>query len=73
MAADGLTNLSTTQLEGLVRLIYKGDLPCPITRSTLMSMGLNHEATEGDLLIGLEQRPALAVLSAVLAERRALR
>ncbi|MEZ4470109.1 MAG: hypothetical protein R3F60_04730 [bacterium] len=70
MAADGLINLSTAQLEGLVRLIYKGDLPCPISRATLMTMGLNHEATEADLLLGLDRRAALAVLAAVLAERR---
>jgi len=66
----GLTGLSTEELVGLVRLIHREILPCPIQASELMSMGLNKVVHEGAMLVGLDRHAAMTVLAAVIAERR---
>ena len=68
----GLTGLTTQELVGLVRLIHRKTLPCPIQASELIAMGLNKVVHEGALLVGLDQSAAMAVLTAVIAERRRL-
>lgn len=70
MIARGLTELDTDQLTDLLRKVHHGTLPCPFSRATLLSMGLNVLAERGDLLFGLEARAVRAVLTAVIAERR---
>ena len=66
----GLTGLTTEELVEVVRLIHRETLPCPIQASQLMAMGLNKVVHEGALLVGLDRSAALAVLTAVIAERR---
>ncbi len=66
----GLTGLTTDELVEVVRLIHRETLPCPIQASQLMAMGLNKVVHEGALLVGLDRSAALAVLTAVIAERR---
>ena len=69
-AGTGLTDLSTEELEKLLRLIHHGELSCPIARSTLMAMGLNRISESCSILLGLETRAVRAVLVSVLAERK---
>ena len=71
--AGGLTKLTDEQLAKLLRSIYRGELECPFGRSDLLMRGLNAAAEEGDLLFGLDERGVRAVISATLAERRALK
>ena len=71
--AGGLTKLTDEQLTKLLRSIYRGRLECPFGRSDLLMRGLNAVAEEGDLLFGLDERGVRAVISATLAERRALK
>ena len=66
----GLTGVPTAQLTALLRLLYQGRVPLPVSRSGLLSMGLHPLADEGDVLLGLDDRAARAVLVAVIAERR---
>ena len=70
MNRGGLTQLSTSDLRKLARLIYKKHLPCPFKRSDLLVRGLNSLADHGDLLIGQEAEVILLLISAVLSERR---
>ena len=72
-SALGLSPVPDEDLEDLVRLIYKGHIPFPLERRRLLELGMNRLADHGDVLIGLDERGTRAVLSAVLAERRARR
>lgn len=67
----GLTRVADAELEGLLRALYKSRFELPLTRQTLLSMGLHGLADHGNVIIGLDARGLQAVLVAVLAERRA--
>lgn len=69
--AGGLIEIATPDLEQLRREIRKGLLPCPPTGSGLVACGLSHLVGKVDVLASLERAGCLAVLDAVLAERRA--
>ena len=69
-AGLGLTALSTDHLQKLLRMVHRGELECPFSRSILMSMGFNRVAEEGTALIGLNEKAVRAVLVSVLAERQ---
>jgi hypothetical protein len=69
-SGQGLTGVTTEELVDLLRLIHRGQLPCPIKASELMAMGLNKVAYQAALLVGLDRQAATAVLVAVIAERR---
>ena len=69
-AGLGLTALRTDHLEQLLRMVHRKELVCPITRATLMGMGLNRIAEDGTVLIGLDEKAVRAVLISVLAERK---
>lgn len=66
----GLTRVPTGELEQLLRLHYRGNLPLPLTRATMMAMGLNRLSVDAELLLGLDAPAFKAVLVAVIAERR---
>jgi len=66
----GLTELSTEELEDLLRRIYRGELSSPMRRSELLTLGLNRVADRGELLVGLDHAAARALLVGVLAERK---
>ncbi|MBX3250967.1 MAG: hypothetical protein KF901_27570 [Myxococcales bacterium] len=72
-AGEGLTRVSDAELEGLLRALYKARFELPLTRQTLLTMGLHGLADHGSVLIGLDARGLKAVLVAVLAERRVAR
>ncbi|MBM4290997.1 MAG: hypothetical protein FJ138_05750 [Deltaproteobacteria bacterium] len=66
--------LSAVPLDALtraLRLVHRGDLPCPFGRSDLLLRGLNALAERADALFGLEARAVTAVLTTTVAERRA--
>lgn len=66
----GLTRVPTAELEQLLRLYYRRTLELPLTRATMMAMGLNRLSLDAELLIGLDEAGFKAVLVAVIAERR---
>ena len=68
-AGAGLTAIPTEDLKTLYRALHRGDLPYPLTKSTLMSMGLNRIAENATHLRGLDERALRSVLVCVLAER----
>ena len=68
----GLTALNDQQLKVILKKVYQKELHCPFHRSDLLVRGLNAVAEEGDLLFGLNEAGVRAVISAVLAERRAV-
>jgi hypothetical protein len=71
MKSEGLRKVSTEYLKRLLQLLYRGQLPSPITRSSLIAAALGDIEQHLDLLVGLDQRAAQCVIVAVLAERRA--
>lgn len=68
--SSGLTTVSDAQLVALFRAVHRGELPCPIDRIGLATVGLLHVGDELDVLRGLGPEAVRAVLVAVLAERR---
>lgn len=69
-AGAGLTGLTTTDLERLLRALHKGELRCPIGHAELHMAGLSYLVDRIDLLQGLDERGVRAVLVAVIAERK---
>lgn len=72
-AGAGLTALSTTDLERLLRALHRGELRCPIGHTELHMAGLSYLVDRVEALRGLDERAVRAVLVAVLAERKARR
>lgn len=66
----GLTKVPDAELETLLRWIHRGEQRLPIRRSDFLASGLPYLSEYGDLLQGLDEPGARAVLVAVLAERR---
>ena len=69
-AGEGLSRVSTEALEALLRALHRRRFELPLTRQTLLLMGLNATADHGAPLVGLDARGLQAVLVCVLAERR---
>jgi len=69
-ALEGLTRISTEDLERLLRLVHRGELSSPIRRSELLTLGLNHVADRAEILLGLDRAGARALLVGVIAERK---
>jgi hypothetical protein len=67
---SGLTGLSTTDLERLLRAVHRGELSCPLSHASLHVAGLSYLVDRVEALQGLDERGVRAVLVAVLAERR---
>ena len=70
LGSGGLKSVPTPQLQLLLKALHKGDLPCPITRVGLATVGLLHLGDELGILRGLDEAAVRAVLISVLAERR---
>lgn len=70
IGGTGLTRVSTEELEALLRALHRKRFELPLTKQTLMLMGLHAAADHGGVLIGLDAKGLHAVLVAVLAERR---
>ena len=71
--SNGLVAVSEAHLTHLLRVVHRGELPCPISRQGLAGVGLLHVGDDLGHLRGLDQDAVRAVLVAVLAERRARR
>ena len=69
-AGEGLSRVCTEELEALLRALYRRRFALPLTRQTLLLMGLNATADHGAAVIGLDAGGLQAVLVCVLAERR---
>jgi hypothetical protein len=69
----GLTALSRSDLEALLREVEQGRLPCPLARAGLMAAGLGHLADGVGVLDGLGRDGIIAALRVALAERSAER
>lgn len=69
--SSGLVSVSDDDLKELLRFIHRGELPCPIQPIGLAQVGLLRLADELGVLQGVERRGVVAVLVAVLSERRA--
>lgn len=67
---SGLTGLSTTDLERILRALHKGLLRTPAGPAELHMAGLSYLVDRVDFLRGLDERAVRAVLVAVLAERK---
>ncbi len=65
----GLTGLTTTDVERLLRAVHRGELSCPISHAALHVAGLSYLVDRLEALQGLDARGVRAVLVAVLAER----
>lgn len=70
---QGLTRLSTEELEEVLRALHQGRLRFPIRMSELIGGGLPHIAEKADVLQGLDERGLRVLLVSVLAERRQVR
>ncbi len=68
----GLTKVSNEDLERLLRIVHRATVPFPISRGSLVLCAFGHLEAELDLLVGLDQAGARALLVAVIAERRAV-
>ncbi len=66
----GLTELTTLDLERLLRALHRGQLRTPIGPVELHVAGLSYLVDRVDFLGGLDERGVRAVLVAVLAERK---
>jgi len=68
--SGGLTALSVPQLQLLLKAVHREELPCPIDRIGLATVGLLHLGDDIEVLRGLDRAGVRAVLISVLAERR---
>lgn len=66
----GLVELSTDELQLLLRAVHRGELSCPVDRIGLATVGLLRIGDHIGILGGLDERGVKAVLISVLAERR---
>ena len=69
--ARGMSRVPTPDLEQLLRIVHRGEVPFPLTRGGLIACAVGHLEHELDLLVGRDQAGARALLVAVIAERRA--
>jgi hypothetical protein len=70
MRSDGLSRVSTGELERLLRAVHRELLPSPLSRASLIGGGFGHIEEHLGLLLGLERIAVARVIVAVLAERR---
>ena len=68
-SGHGLKGVSTQDLKQLLRAVHRGELPCPISRQGLATVGALHLGDELSHLRGLDGQAVTAVLVAVIAER----
>ena len=66
----GLAGVPDKVLVELFRQIHRGAIACPVTRRGLGEIGLMHWGDDLDHLRGIDRPGTVAVIVAVLAERR---
>lgn len=71
IGSEGLVHVRTEHLVALFRAIHRGDLVCPIDHPKLATTGFLGIADHLEHLRGLDEPAVIAVITAVLAERRA--
>jgi hypothetical protein len=67
----GLTRVPESELVLLLKWLHRGELRLPYQRSHALESGLPYLSEHGDAIFGLDATALRAVLTAVLAERRA--
>lgn len=72
MKSEGLRKVSTEQLKRVLKLLHRGQLPSPVSRSGLITAALGDVEQHLEILVGLDKRAAQCVIVAVLAERRVI-
>ena len=70
LGSGGLTQVTTEDLERLLRAVHRKELPCPIDRIGLACTGLLRTGDDLGILLGLNEQAVRALLVCVLAERR---
>lgn len=70
LGSKGLVKVRDEHLVELIRAIHRGDLRCPIDHPALATSGFLGIAEHLEHLRGLDKPAVLAVITAVLAERR---
>ncbi|MCB9583977.1 MAG: hypothetical protein H6718_01195 [Polyangiaceae bacterium] len=70
MLLKGLTQVPTSRLERLLKLLHQEQVGLPLSGASLMTAGMSDIADDVALLKGLERGAVQAVLVAVIAERR---
>lgn len=71
VGTKGLVGVSEADLRALLRAVHRGELPCPIDRVGLATVGLLRLGDQLAVLQGLDEAGVHAVLVCVLSERRA--
>ena len=72
IGSQGLVRVRDEHLVALFRAIHRGELECPIDHPKLATAGFLGIADHLEHLRGLDRTAVLAVITAVIAERRAL-
>ena len=73
MPLEGLTKLTTRDLENLLRALYRDELSGVVSKQSLGQAGLSYLWDRCDFLNGLEADTVRHIVVAVIAERRARR
>ncbi|MEQ1505425.1 MAG: hypothetical protein ABMB14_24550 [Myxococcota bacterium] len=68
---EGLTRVRDEHLVALLRAIHRDELPCPMDHVGFATAGFLGIADHLEHLRGLDKAGVIAVITAVLAERRA--
>jgi len=69
IGSGGLKALTIPQLHLLLKAVHRDELPCPIDRIGLATVGLLHLGDDLGALRGVDRKGVRAVLVCVLAER----
>jgi hypothetical protein len=72
LGTRGLVGMRDEHMIALLRAIHRGDLKCPIDPVQLATAGFLGLADRLEHLRGLDKAGVVAVITAVLAERRAV-
>lgn len=67
---QGLTKVTSAELEELLRALHHGRLSFPIRLADLIGNGFPHIAEKAEVVSGLDERGLRVLLVSVLAERR---
>lgn len=70
MKSEGLSRVSSGELERLLKAVHKGQLAFPLSRAGLIGSGFGNLEEHLGLLQGLDATAVQRVIVAVLAERR---
>jgi hypothetical protein len=69
MHSRGLSRVSSSELQRLLRGVHRGHFSLPLSRAGLIAGGFGDIEEHLGPLVGLEQVPIVRLIAAVLAER----